>query len=67
MLKTVIKIPFNANNSEHLMYRDYLHSSSWKNGCPFALEWPYTDIPKMISDAIINEHLDQIIDIRTTK
>jgi hypothetical protein len=45
---------FNPKNKKHLeYYKSFLKDSSWNNGCPFFLEWPYATIPDMIKDKIV--------------
>ena len=63
MLFTAHKIKFDPNNSDHIKaFKAFRDKSNWKEGCPFQLEWPYSDIPSMIVDKIIKTHLAKIID-----
>ena len=56
------KIKFNVSNPEHLkIYNKFLKTKRWQEGCPFDLEWPYTNIPVMIERKIIDFYLDEII------
>jgi hypothetical protein len=56
------KQKFNPKDHFHLSeYSFFLQNKKWKNGCSYELEWPYMDIPNMIRDKIINEHLNTLI------
>jgi hypothetical protein len=52
-----IKETFNPQNKNHMaLARDFFSYYRWgKYGCPFALEWPYEDIPYMLKTKI-TEH-----------
>lgn len=53
---------FNPYSKDHLLaYSNYLTSGSWEGNCPFLLEWPFNDIPTMISSKILDAHLQSII------
>lgn len=53
---------FNPCSKDHLLsYSNYLTSGSWAGNCPFLLEWPFNDIPTMISNKILDAHLQSII------
>ena len=45
---------FDPSKKEDLaVYKNYITEHSWgKTGCPFELEWPYLDIPTMLSNKI---------------
>lgn len=45
---------FDPSKKEDLVvYKNYIAEHSWgKTGCPFELEWPYLDIPTMLSNKI---------------
>jgi hypothetical protein len=52
------KRPFNPNDAVDLAeYAYFLQNSSWKNGCPFVLEWPYSNIIKMVEDKFVKRHI----------
>ena len=58
MIKSVTRIPFDANNEEHREIAIYfLKNSSWKDSCPFELVWPYQDIPTMIKDKLLQYYI----------
>jgi len=49
---------FDLNNKDHIqLYRDFLISSKWTNGCPFALEYPWANVPDMIKDKLVKFYL----------
>lgn len=57
-----IKREFNPNSKEDLQeYQHFLANSSWKNGCPFVLEWPFLNVLDMIKHKIVYRHLAKII------
>lgn len=52
------RILFDPSNKEHIdVFRKFIISNKWDNGCPFELVWPYLSIPDMIKDKIINHYL----------
>lgn len=62
MYVTSPKITFDATNADHLkIYNTYLKTKRWSEGCPFHLEWPYSNIPVMIERKIIDNYLDEIV------
>lgn len=61
MVNTISKIKqnfpkreFNANNKDDLrVYKRFLETGSWgPETCPFELEWPWLNIPDMLSRKI---------------
>ena len=53
---------FDPKNPDDLKaYRLFLKKNNWgKNGCPFELEWPWLDIPAMLSHKISQHFVEQI-------
>jgi len=52
------KRPFNPNDAVDLAeYAYFLQNRSWKNGCPFHCEWPYSHVIKMIEDKFVKRHI----------
>lgn len=45
---------FDVNSKDDLkVYKQFLLTNSWgKTGCPFELEWPWLNLPDMISHKI---------------
>ena len=43
-------------------YKYFLDNNSWKNNCPFELEWPYLTTPEMIRDKLINTYIKSMIE-----
>jgi hypothetical protein len=67
-MKRQLNVEFDANNVDHLnIYDRYRVTNSWGNGCPFYLEWPYTDVPTMIAQKIITRYLCKIINDNKTR
>ena len=49
---------FNPGNKHDLkVARKFLLENKWEKGCPFYLEWPYTDIPYMLKTKITDHFL----------
>lgn len=48
------KVKFEADNKTHIeCYKQFLETSNWANGCPFQLEFPWTNVPDMIQNKIV--------------
>lgn len=57
-----LKREFNPTDTNDLFeYKYFLENSSWKNGCPFIIEWPFLNVVDMIKHKIVYQHLDKII------
>jgi hypothetical protein len=57
-----VKREFNPSDKEDLTaYKNFLENSSWKNGCPFVVEWPFTDVISMIKHKIVERHIARLI------
>lgn len=61
-LKSRVKRVFDAGNRDDLrIFKNFLNTGSWgATGCPFFLEWPWLEIPNMISHKIAVRALDKI-------
>lgn len=58
MIKPVIRQVFDPSNKDHRDIAIYfLKNKSWENGCPFELSWPYTDIPSMVKDKLLEYYI----------
>jgi len=56
------KREFNPNSKADLQeYQYFINHSTWKDGCPFILEWPFLNILDMIKHKIIYRHLAKLI------
>ena len=56
------KREFDPANQEDLReYRYFLDNASWKNGCPFILEWPFLNVLDMIKHKIVYQHIHGLI------
>lgn len=43
------RVVFDPSNPDHILeFAGYAKYRKWKDGCPFYLEDPYTDIPTML-------------------
>lgn len=49
-----VKRLFNpANRKDLAVYKQYITTGNWgPNGCPFILEFPYAELPAMVSNKI---------------
>lgn len=56
------KREFNPGSKEDLSaYSSFLKNSQWKDGCPFIVEWPFTDVVSMIKHKIVERHIGRLI------
>ena len=57
-----VKRIFDPANAEDLAaYKKYVQTNNWgPDGCPFELEWPWLDIPSMLSHKISQHFVEQI-------
>lgn len=60
MITRQIKVPFDADNVSHVeIFRSFLTKNGWgAGGCPFKLEYPWTNIPEMIKDRLVAKYLN---------
>lgn len=59
---------FDPSSSEDLAEaRDFLKHGQWTAGCPFVVDWPYTNVPDMVKTEIVNHYLDRIIAEKNSK
>ena len=57
-----VRRPFNPHSAEDLkIYRNFLLSDRWGNGCPFIIEWPFLNVLDTINHKIVYQHIDQLI------
>lgn len=53
---------FDPTSAEDLQeYKYFLLNTHWKDGCPFVLEWPHTNVISMIEHMIVERHINAII------
>jgi hypothetical protein len=50
-----------ASSNDLSEYKYFLDHSSWRDGCPFLVEWPYLDVIKCIEDKMIRYHIGNLI------
>lgn len=42
-------------------YKQYIQTQNWgPDGCPFELEWPWTDVPNMLAHKIAAKTVEKI-------
>ena len=59
ILKLKDKVHFDIADKSHMeIFKKFYTKKAWGGtGCPFVLEEPYTNIPVMIMDKIVKQHL----------
>lgn len=65
IMETLIKPKrfFNVKSKKDIAEaRYFFEHHSWKNGCPFILEFPHLTIPDMIKDKMIHKSLGLVYD-----
>jgi hypothetical protein len=68
VLASAPKRYFNPNDLEDLReIQHYIENGSWRDCCPFLIEWPRSSIPEQLSDAVLKSHIKTIIDALKTK
>lgn len=56
------KREFDATSHQDLAaYQNFLLNKKWDNGCPFVLEEPFTNVPDMINNKILYEHIGFLV------
>ena len=56
-----------SSSTDLLEAKGFLKHGQWENGCPFVVDWPYTNVPDMIKTEIVNHYLDRIIAEKNSK
>lgn len=57
--KVYTKRIFDPNSLTDLLeFKRFRKKASWPKGCPYALETPYTNIPEMMMNKIIDSHIE---------
>ena len=56
------KRKFNASDNQDMMrYKQFVKTGKWgDSGCPYLLEWPWLNIPAMISHKISEHTMEQL-------
>lgn len=48
-----------------LAFKHFMRTRSWgKDGCPFALEWPWLSIPDMITHKVAEHYVNKVMNSR---
>lgn len=50
-----------ANKADLLEYQSFLKNAKWKAGCPFFVEWPFSNVVSMIEHKIVNHYISNLI------
>jgi hypothetical protein len=57
------RVPFDPNNKKHMIdFAKFIKYKSWKNGCSYYLEDPFSDIPTMIRSKIADHTLAKLVE-----
>lgn len=57
------RVPFDASNRKHMLdFARFVKYNSWREGCSYFLEDPYTDIPTMIRAKIADHTLSKLVE-----
>jgi len=57
------RVPFDPSNRKHMLdFARYVKYNSWREGCSYYLEDPYSDIPTMIRAKIANYTLSKLVE-----
>lgn len=60
------KREFNPNSKDDLAeYAYFLQKGTWRDGCPFIVEWPFLNVISMIEHRFISQHIGSKIKIAT--
>lgn len=56
------KREFDAGKKEDLAeYKYFLQKQSWRDGCPFYLDWPFNNMISMIESKIVRHHIEGLL------
>ncbi len=59
---------FDATSATDLkLAKEFLDKGQWPAGCPFVLDWPYTNMPDLIKTEIVKHHINSIIAEKSRK
>lgn len=50
-----------ASIEDLVAVKSFLKHGTWDTGCPFALDWPHTNLPDQIKTQIVEYWLDKVI------
>ncbi len=57
------RVPFDASNRKHMLdFARFVKYNSWREGCSYFLEDPYSDIPTMIRAKIADHTLSKLVE-----
>jgi hypothetical protein len=57
------RIQFDPSNKQHMLdFARFVKYNSWRNGCQYFLEDPYSDIPSMIRAKIADYTLSKLVE-----
>jgi hypothetical protein len=57
------RVPFNPSNKQHMLdFARFVKYNTWRDGCSYFLEDPYTDIPSMIRAKIADHTLSKLVE-----
>ena len=57
------RVKFDPQNRKHMLdFARFVKYNTWKGGCSYFLEDPYTDIPSMIRAKIADHTLSKLVE-----
>ena len=63
VLASKARVLFDTNNRKHMLdFARFVKYNSWRDGCSYCLEDPYTDIPTMIRAKIADHTLSKLVE-----
>ena len=62
-LSPKLRVVFDPSNHKHMLdFARFVKYNSWKDGCQYYLEDPYSDIPTMIRAKIADYTLSKLVE-----
>jgi hypothetical protein len=63
VLASKARVLFDTSNRKHMLdFARFVKYNSWRDGCSYFLEDPYTDIPTMIRAKIADHTLSKLVE-----
>jgi hypothetical protein len=63
VLASKARVPFDPSNKKHMLdFAKFVKYNTWRDGCSYFLEDPFTDIPTMIRCKIADYTLSKLVE-----
>jgi hypothetical protein len=63
VLGSKARVPFDPSNKKHMLdFAKFVKYNTWRDGCSYFLEDPFTDIPTMIRCKIADYTLSKLVE-----